>query len=71
MGDSPHPAGLEQSAEFRLGLRMIVIHQGLAQISRIKNPWDRNVALKQALGVPADRFTRAETLLPHVAAGSR
>jgi predicted TIM-barrel fold metal-dependent hydrolase len=34
------------------------------QISRIKNPWDRDVALKQALGVPADVFTRAEKLLP-------
>ena len=33
------------------------------QISRIKNPWDRDVALKQALGVPADVFTRAEKLL--------
>ena len=32
-------------------------------ISRIKNPWDRDVALKQALGVPADVFTRAENLL--------
>ncbi len=34
------------------------------QISRIENPWDRDVALKQALGVPADVFTRAEKLLP-------
>ena len=34
------------------------------RISRIKNPWDRDVALKQALGVPADVFTRAEKLLP-------
>jgi uncharacterized protein len=33
------------------------------QISRISNPWDRDVALKQALGVPADVFTRAEKLL--------
>jgi hypothetical protein len=33
------------------------------QISRIKNPWDRDVALKQALGVPADVFARAEKLL--------
>lgn len=32
-------------------------------ISHIQNPWDRDVALKQALGVPADVFTRAETLL--------
>ena len=43
------------------------LHLKLSQmwrISRIKNPWDRDVALKQALGVPADVFTRAETLLP-------
>ena len=33
------------------------------RISRIKNPWDRDVALKQALGVPADVFTRPEKLL--------
>jgi len=33
------------------------------QISRIENPWDRDVALKQTLGVPADVFTRAESLL--------
>jgi uncharacterized protein len=33
------------------------------QISRIKNAWDRDVALKHALGVPADVFTRAERLV--------
>jgi hypothetical protein len=33
------------------------------RISRIKNPWDRDVALKQALGVPAEVFTKAESLL--------
>jgi hypothetical protein len=33
------------------------------RISRIKNPWDRDVALKQALGVPAEVFTRAERLI--------
>jgi predicted TIM-barrel fold metal-dependent hydrolase len=32
-------------------------------ISRIRNPWDRDVALKHALGVPAEVFTRAEKLL--------
>ena len=32
-------------------------------ISRIKNPWDRDVALKQALGVPADVFARSGELL--------
>jgi len=35
----------------------------MSHISRIRNPWDRDVALKQALGVPADVFTRAEKLL--------
>ncbi len=33
------------------------------RISRIKNPWDRDVALKQALGVPAEVFTRADSIL--------
>ena len=33
------------------------------RISRIRNPWDRDVALKQALGVPAEVFARAERLL--------
>jgi uncharacterized protein len=33
------------------------------RISRIKNPWDRDVALKQALGVPADVFARAGELI--------
>ena len=28
------------------------------RISRLTNPWDRDVALKQALGVPADVFAR-------------
>jgi predicted TIM-barrel fold metal-dependent hydrolase len=35
------------------------------RISRIGNPWDRDVALKQALGVPADVFARAGTLIFH------
>jgi predicted TIM-barrel fold metal-dependent hydrolase len=29
------------------------------RISRIENPWDRDVALKQALGVPAEVFVRS------------
>jgi hypothetical protein len=33
------------------------------RISRIRNPWDRDVALKQALGVPAEVFTQAEKVL--------
>jgi len=32
-------------------------------VSRIKNPWDRDVALKRALGVPEDVFTRAASVL--------
>lgn len=31
--------------------------------SRLKNPWDKDVALKQALGFPSDIWTRAETIL--------
>lgn len=33
------------------------------EISALANPWDRDVALKQALGFPADVWTRADTLL--------
>ena len=33
------------------------------KISRIKNPWDRDVALKQALGVPTEIFSSSSTLL--------
>lgn len=32
-------------------------------ISRIKNPWDRDVALKQALGVPEALMTRAGSVI--------
>lgn len=35
-----------------------------AAISAVKNPWDRDVALKQALGVPPDVWTRAAGVLP-------
>lgn len=35
-----------------------------ADISRIKNPWDRDYALKRALGVPDSAFRRFETLMP-------
>jgi len=40
------------------------------RISRLQNPWDRDVALKQALGVPAEVFTRAENLLRQPQAGT-
>jgi len=33
------------------------------RLSRIKNPWDRDVALKQALGVPASVFSRGAELV--------
>ena len=33
------------------------------QLSRIANPWDRDVRLKQALGVPEDVFSRAAGIL--------
>jgi len=35
----------------------------MREISAIENPWDRDVALKQALGVPADVFIKANELL--------
>ncbi len=34
----------------------------MAKIAAIQNPWDRDVALKQALGVPPDIFARADSL---------
>ncbi len=34
----------------------------MAKIAAIKNPWDRDVALKQALGVPPEIFARADSL---------
>ena len=35
--------------------------------SKINNPWDRDVAIKQALGVPSDVWTRADAIIarPH------
>lgn len=41
------------------------------RISRISNPWDRDVALKQALGVPADVWIRAEQVLRIAEGGPR
>lgn len=35
----------------------------MKQINAIKNYWDRDIALKQALGVPADVFTRSAQIL--------
>lgn len=34
------------------------------RIGRIENPWDRDVALKQALGVPPEIFARSREMLP-------
>jgi predicted TIM-barrel fold metal-dependent hydrolase len=36
----------------------------MAEIAAIQNPWDRDVALKQALGVPAAVFQGPRNLLP-------
>ena len=41
------------------------------RLGRIPNPWDRDVALKQALGVPAAVFARGESLLPGPASSAR
>ena len=35
-----------------------------SRIAAIANPWDRDVELKQALGVPREVFTRSRRLLP-------
>jgi hypothetical protein len=42
--------------------RQLTLRQRI-DIARIGNPWDRDVALKQALGFPADVWTRADALL--------
>jgi predicted TIM-barrel fold metal-dependent hydrolase len=39
-------------------------HQ-MRAFGQVDNPWDRDVAIKQALGVPAEVWTRADTLLAH------
>lgn len=44
---------------FPLNLRLAEMHR----LSRVLNPWDRDVALKQALGVPTDVFARPRQLL--------
>ncbi len=38
-------------------------------VAAIDNPWDRDVALKEALGVPQAVFARAETVLPMARCG--
>ncbi|MEO6005076.1 MAG: amidohydrolase family protein [Opitutus sp.] len=35
----------------------------MAVLSKVKNPWDRDVALKQSLGLPADVWTRGESII--------
>ncbi len=44
---------------FPLNLRLAE----MARLSRLPHPWDRDVELKQALGVPADVFARPHRLL--------
>lgn len=39
----------------------------MARIAAIDNPWDRDVALKEALGVPAEVFTRTGRILRRTA----
>lgn len=42
--------------------RELTLRQRFA-LSRIRNPWDRDVALKQALGFPAEVWTRANAVI--------
>ncbi len=44
--------------------RQLSLRQRL-DLARMTNPWDRDVALKQALGVPADVWARADTIIAH------
>jgi hypothetical protein len=41
---------------------------GLRAVWGAKGAWDRDVALKEAMGAPAGVFLRAENLLPHIRA---
>jgi hypothetical protein len=43
----------------------------MAAVARIRNPWDRDVALKQALGVPAEVWTRADQILAPAPSGGK
>jgi predicted TIM-barrel fold metal-dependent hydrolase len=43
--------------------RLNLTGEQLSRLSALANPWDRDVALKQALGVPDTVFARTETLL--------
>jgi uncharacterized protein len=54
------------SFPLRLGLRRAL------RLSSIENPWDRDVALKEALGVPEEALTRGWSLLrlPNVTASA-
>jgi predicted TIM-barrel fold metal-dependent hydrolase len=40
-------------------------HDQARQIAAIANPWDRDLHLKQALGVPPEVFTRSHSLIAH------
>jgi hypothetical protein len=42
--------------------RQLTLRQRVA-LAKIDNPWDRDVALKQALGFPAEVWTRGEALI--------
>jgi hypothetical protein len=38
----------------------------MARITAIANPWDADIALKEALGVPPEIFRRTATLLRRI-----
>ncbi len=44
---------------FPLNLTIKQMHE----ISNIENPWDRDVTLKQTLGVPTEVFSSSATIL--------
>ena len=39
-------------------------HAQMRELDVSENPWDRDVALKQALGVPKEIFLKARELFP-------
>lgn len=79
LGELLHRPGFEQRLLYGTDYPLIEIHalvspwyfprqlslRQMFAVSKINNPWDRDVALKQALGIPADAWTRADGIIAH------
>jgi predicted TIM-barrel fold metal-dependent hydrolase len=79
LGELLHQPGFEHRLLYGTDYPLIEIHalvspwyfprqlslRQMFAVSKISNPWDRDVALKQALGMPADVWTRADEVIAH------